>query len=73
MADDAPAWFKRIGIDRTCRLVAMCRGMVTLTRTDDGTHTLWLYDAPIASGPAALIRPLYAQYLPDDWLRHLYA
>jgi hypothetical protein len=73
---DGPPWFDRIGIDKTCRLVGMCRGMITLTRTDDGTHTLWIYDQPVANGDAVTMRNRYADHLAADpksaWLEWLY-
>lgn len=76
MKDDGPPWLKRIGIDRTCRLVAMCRGMVVLTAVEDGTHTLWLYDWPVAVGGAAMVRREYAKLLALDprgaWLVKFY-
>jgi len=70
--DDGPPWFKRIGIDRTCRLVGMCRGMVTLTCADDGTHTLWIYDQPVAIGDATTMRNRYADNMCGDWLEAYY-
>lgn len=79
--DEGPPWFKRLGIDRTCRLVAMCRGMVTLTRTindwqlSEKTHTLWLFDQPLQTGSAVEMRRAFAAYLigNDAWLYKFYA
>lgn len=70
--DEFPAWYKRIGIDKTCRLVAMYGGCVVLTKTDDGVHTLWLYDYPIMTGDAASVRNRYADHMPGDWLEKYY-
>ncbi len=50
-------WLDRLGIDKRCRLVAMCRGMVTLTVDADGVHTLWIYDHALVTGDDA--RPRY--------------
>ena len=70
--DDGPAWLAALGIDRTCRLVAMTGGMVTLTRTDDGEHTLWLFDHPEMVGDAPTVRSAYADYLRGHWLEGYY-
>lgn len=70
--DDGPAWVDRLKIGKACHLVGMCRGMITLTRTDDGTHTLWIFDYPLASGPDIIIRTMYADYLKGDWLEKYY-
>jgi hypothetical protein len=65
-------WFDRIGIDKTCQLVAAHSGMINLTRTDDGTHTLWIYDCPIASGDAVTMRNRYADMIKGDILEKYY-
>jgi len=70
--DEGPPWLKRLGIDRTCCLAGMCRGIVTLTATPDGTHTVWLYDYQIASGDAISMRNLYADHMRGDWLEKYY-
>jgi hypothetical protein len=70
--DDGPAWFKRLGIDRTCRLVGMHAGMVTLTHAPDDMHTVWLYDHPLASGDRTAMRTLYADHMRGHWLEPYY-
>lgn len=52
------AWFDRIGIDKTCRLVGMCRGMITLTKAGD-VYTLWIYDHPLMTGEMIPVREQY--------------
>lgn len=70
---DGPAWFDAIGIDKTCRLVGMTHGMVTLTRAlDSDEHTLWLFDAPIERGDPRTMRNRYADYLAGHWTERLY-
>lgn len=59
--DEAP-WLNRIGIDKRCRLVGMCRGMVTLT-ADGDTLTVWIYDYPLRTGPSVPMRELYNAFL----------
>ncbi len=78
-SDNGPAWFNRIGIDRTCRLVGMYGGIVTLTRTMNDwpldkskTHTVWLYDHPLATGDAATMRNRFADHMPGHWLEFIY-
>lgn len=73
--EEAP-WLKKLGIDQTCRLVAMCRGMITLTTDPDGWHTLWIYSHPVMTGDATTMRNRYADYLALDpggeWLVKFY-
>lgn len=72
MVDEPPAWYKALGIDKSRRLVGMCRGMITLTAEPDGAHTVWLYDYPIASGDATTMRSLYADHMRGHWLEKYY-
>lgn len=60
--DEAP-WLNAIGIDKRCRLVGMCRGMVTLTAAPDGDLTVWIYNHPFATGPSVPMRELYNAFL----------
>jgi hypothetical protein len=61
-------WFGRIGIDRNgVRLVGQVRGMITLTRDEDGVHTLWILDYPLMEGNAATLRAEYQRY-DQQWL-----
>lgn len=71
MKPDAP-WFDKIGIGKTCHFVAMCRGMVVLTRNDDGGHTLWLFNQPVGQGDARTMRARYADFMIGDPLEWLY-
>jgi hypothetical protein len=51
-------WLDRIGIDKSCRLVGMCRGMITLTKAHD-IYTLWIYDYPLMTGEMIPVRERY--------------
>lgn len=55
-------WLDRIGIDKRCRLVGMCRGMVTLTSAGD-TLTVWIYDHPLRTGASVPMRELYNAFV----------
>ena len=69
-------WFDRfanIKASDPIRLVGHTRGMVTLTRdvaTDE--HTLWLYDHPLATGPAQPLRAQYAGYVSNLAIAQIY-
>lgn len=64
-------WLDKLGIDKTCRLVALCRGMIALTAEPDGTHTLWNMGYVIDRGDATTMRARYALFVPD-WLQRFY-
>jgi hypothetical protein len=46
-------WLPALAIGKGRHVVGMYQGMVTLTRTDDGQHQLWLYDQMQAEGDHA--------------------
>jgi hypothetical protein len=71
-SEDGPAWLKRIGIDKTCRLCGQFGGIITLTEAPDGSHTVWLYDHPLATGERTTMRNLYADHMRGDWLERFY-
>lgn len=71
--DEGPEWLKALGIDKTCRLVGMTHGMVTLTRAmDSDEYTLWLFDKPELVGDRRTVRNAYADYLAGHWLERYY-
>jgi hypothetical protein len=65
-------WFNRIGIEKTCAIVAYDGGAVTLTKTVGGMHTLWIYDYPLLTDEAITVRRRYAEHLHDHWLAKYY-